>query len=336
MKKILISILTIVLAGMLLAAIAVYIDYRTFLDSPLNVPEEGVEFTVAPGASITTIGRELEERGVLRSALYWHAYARLSGLAAHIKAGEYAITREATPRSLLDTLVAGRVIQYSLTVVEGWTFRQMMEAINNNDRLEHTLKGLDDATIMERLGHPGEHPEGRFFPDTYHFPRGTTDLAFSERAYETMEKRLQEVWEKRAPDLPLKTPYEALILASIIEKETGLASERREIAGVFIRRLRKGMLLQTDPTVIYGVGDGFDGNLQRKHLETDTPYNTYTRKGLPPTPIALPGEDSLAAAVNPASGDALYFVAKGDGSHVFSSTIEEHNRAVRKYQLNGR
>ena len=337
MKKMLLLSLAVLLAGTLLVSSAVYKDFLGFLDSPLNVAEEDeLAFTVAPGASIATIARELEDRAVLRSALYWQVHARLSGLAARIKAGEYAITHETTPRSLLENLVAGRVIQYSLTIVEGWTFRQMLEAVHNHDKLEHTLRDLGDAEIMEHLGRPGEHPEGRFFPDTYYFPRGTTDLAFLKRAYETMEKRLQDAWEARAPGLPLQSPYEALILASIIEKETGQPSEREEIAGVFVRRLQKGMLLQTDPTVIYGVGDSFDGNLQRKHLETDTPYNTYTRKGLPPSPIALPGAHSLVAAVNPALGDSLYFVAKGDGSHVFSSTINEHNRAVRKYQLNGR
>lgn len=335
MKKIL-SVLTFLIVGGLLSGLVLYADYRAFLDERLTVPDQGIEFNVSPGASIGAIAAELKAQGVLRSAVYLRAYARLHGLASQIKTGEYLIAPGSTPRTLMEKLVAGRVIQYALTIVEGWTFRQMLDAIHSHDKLEPTLKGLDDAEIMARLGHPGEHPEGRFFPDTYHFPRGTSDLDFLRRAYDTMEKKLREVWEQRTPDLPLDSPYQALILASIIEKETGLAGERREIAGVFVRRLRKGMLLQTDPTVIYGAGSNFDGDLRRKDLETDTPYNTYVRKGLPPTPICLPGAESLAAAVDPASGDALYFVARGDGSHVFTKTLSEHNRAVQEYQLNNR
>lgn len=335
MKKILYFLAFLIAAG-LLAGLVLYADYRAFLEEPLGVSERGVEFTVSPGASIGTIAAELEAQGVLRSALYLRAYARLHGLASQIKVGEYRIAPGGTPRTLMEKLVAGRVIQYALTIVEGWTFRQMLDAVHGHDKLEHTLEGLGDAEIMARLGHSGEPPEGRFFPDTYYFPRSTSDVTFLKRAYETMEKKLREAWEKRVPDLPLDSPYQALILASIIEKETGLAGERREIAGVFVRRLRKGMLLQTDPTVIYGMGENFDGDLRRQDLETDTPYNTYLRKGLPPTPICLPGAASLAAAVNPAPGDALYFVGKGDGSHVFSRTLKEHNRAVREYQLEGR
>ena len=212
----------------------------------------------------------------------------------------------------------------------------MMEAVRHHPKIQQTLEGLSDAEIMDRLGHPDENPEGRFFPDTYHFPRGTTDVVFLQRAYATMARRLDEAWRQRAPDLPLKTPYQALILASIIEKETGLPEERPAIAGVFIRRLRKGMRLQTDPTVIYGLGESCDGELRRRDLRRDTPYNTYVHKGLTPTPIALPGAGSLRAAVNPAPGDALYFVATGNGGHVFSNTLKEHNRAVRKYQLRRR
>ena len=333
MKKIL-SILTFLVVGGVLSGLVLYADYRAFLDERLTVPDQGIEFDVSPGASIGAIAAELETRGVLRSAVYLRAYARLHGLASQIKTGEYLIAPGSTPRTLMEKLVAGRVIQYALTIVEGWTFRQMLDAVHSHDKLEATLKGLSGAEIMARLGHPGEHPEGRFFPDTYHFPKGTSDLDFLRRAYDTMERKLREVWEQRTPDLPLDGPYQALILASIIEKETGLTGERREIAGVFVRRLRKGMLLQTDPTVIYGAGANFDGDLRRKDLETDTPYNTYVRKGLPPTPICLPGAESLAAAVDPAPGDALYFVARGDGSHVFTKTLKEHNRAVREYQLN--
>lgn len=318
----------------LVAGLAAYVDYRVFLDTPVKVPDQGMQFTIPPGASIAGIARRLEDRQVIRSSFYLQIYARLEGLAPRIQAGEYVIAPDTTPRALLEQWVAGRVIQYGLTIVEGWTFQQMLEAVANHQKIDQSLQGLNEGEIMARLGHPGQHPEGRFFPDTYHFPAGTSDLTFLRRAYQAMETHLNQAWENRAPDLPLQTPYEALILASIIEKETGLAGERRQIAGVFIRRLKIGMPLQTDPTVIYGMGDAYEGSIRKRDLQTDTPYNTYTRRGLPPTPIALPGADSLAAAVNPAAGTALYFVARGDGGHVFSDTLQEHNRAVRKYILN--
>lgn len=326
-----IGLLLVLLGGGLLGY-AVY-DYRRFLDTPLAVPATGVEFTIATGESIRTIAYRLQEQGVLRSSLYWQGYARLEGLAHRIKAGEYLLKPDTTPRTLLEQFVAGRVIQYPLTIVEGWTFHQLLQAIAGHPKLKQTLTGLDDAAIMARLGYPQQHPEGRFFPDTYYFPANTSDVEFLKRAYVTLERRLQEAWEQRAPDLPLKSPYEALILASLIEKETGKPEERREIAGVFIRRLQRGMLLQTDPSVIYGLGDHFDGNLRRQDMRADTPYNTYIRPGLPPTPIALPGEASIEAAVRPAQGDSLYFVATGAGGHVFSRTIGEHNQKVRQYQF---
>ncbi|HXH04564.1 MAG TPA: endolytic transglycosylase MltG [Candidatus Competibacteraceae bacterium] len=316
-------------------------DYQRFLAQPLAVSGEGQVLEVRPGSSIAVIAEELVARGVLThpwQSWYLQAYARLQGLAPKLKTGEYALEPELTPRELLARIVAGKVIQYSLTVVEGWTFRQLRAALRAHPQLEQTLQDLGDEEVMARLGHPGLHPEGRFFPDTYRFPRGTRDLDFLQRAFATMQKKLDEVWARRAADLPLQSPDEVLILASIVEKETALPSERREIAGVFARRLQKNMPLQTDPSVIYGLGDGFDGNLRRQDLEADTPYNTYTRTGLPPTPIALPGAAALAAAVDPAPGDALYFVARGDGSggHVFSRTLEEHNRAVRQYLHNRR
>jgi UPF0755 protein len=310
-----------------------YRDYRSFLATPLKVPQPGWVLQVTPASSIGDIGQRLKQQGVLDAPLYWQVYARLHGLAHRIKAGEYALAANTTPPVLLDQLVQGRVVQYPLTVVEGWTFRRMLKAICDHPKIECTLRGLDDPEIMARLGHPGEHPEGRFFPDTYHFPAGTTDIAFLKRAYAAMEQRLQGAWEHRDPNLSLQTPYEALIVASIIEKETAAPEERRDIAGVLLRRLRSGMLLQTDPTVIYGLGADFDGDIRRADLSRDTPYNTYTRRGLPPTPIALPSAESIAAAVNPAPGDTLYFVATGDGRHVFSKTLEEHNRAVHRHQL---
>ncbi len=315
------------------AAAWAMMEYRRFIDTPLSLPQEGGLVTVAQGSSLATLSRQLAEQGYLDDPLYLRLLARWDGTASRIQAGEYRIPAGTRPRELLALLVAGRVTSYSLTLVEGWTFKQVMAAIRANDALKQTLQGLTPEQIMERLGHPGEHPEGRFLPDTYQFPRGTTDLAFLARAYRAMERLLAREWEGRAPDLPLKSPYEALILASIVEKETGLAEERPAIAGVFVRRLRKGMKLQTDPTVIYGMGDAYQGNIRRSDLRRDTPYNTYVHRGLPPTPICMPGADAIRAVLHPAEGKALYFVAKGDGSHVFSNTLREHNRAVRKYQL---
>ncbi|MBK8536055.1 MAG: endolytic transglycosylase MltG [Candidatus Competibacteraceae bacterium] len=311
----------------------VYVDYQRFLDTPIDVPASGLVLAIKPGMGIADLTRELQRSpGVLRSALYLQTYARLNGWAPRIKAGEYAIVPGTTPRSLIEQIVAGRVLQHALTVVEGWTFRQLRQALAAHHKIAQTLREASDAEIMARLGRPNQHPEGRFFPDTYHFPAGTPDEAFLKRALVVMDQRLAEAWGDRSPNLPLSDPYQALILASIVEKETGLAAERADIAGVLVRRLRNGMLLQTDPTVIYGLGQAFDGNLRKQDLIADTPYNTYTRKGLPPTPIALPGAAALKAAVNPASGDALYFVANGAGGHIFSQTLDQHHQAVRQYQ----
>lgn len=314
---------------------ALYADYRLFLETPLQARADGLVLTVKPGMGIREIVQEVESQqpGLLRSPIYLIGYARLNGLSTKLKAGEYAVTPELTPRGLLDQIVNGRVIQYPLRIVEGWTFQELRRALAAHPKIVQTLHDTHDADLMARLGRPGEHPEGRFFPDTYRFPAGTTDEAFLRRALAAMDRQLRDAWERRTEHLPLNDPYQALILASIIEKETGLPEERPAVAGVFARRLQKGMLLQTDPTVIYGLGAAFDGNLRRRDLATDTPYNTYTRKGLPPTPIALPGAAALAAAVNPANGDALYFVATGTGGHAFSATLEEHQRAVRRYQL---
>ena len=327
-----------VLAALILifgpALYMVYADYQAFLDTPLGVPAAGLMLELKPGSGIAGLARQLRQQpGLLRSALYLQAYARLHGLAPRLKAGEYALQAGDTPRLLLGRIVAGRVIQYPLTVVEGWTFRQLRQALAAHPKIVQTLGEASDAEVMARLGRPGLFPEGRFFPDTYHFPAGTTDVAFLHRALAALDQQLATVWARRATDLPLENPEQVLILASIVEKETGLPAERPQIAGVFLRRLRLGMPLQTDPTVIYGLGAAYDGNLRRRDLSTDTPYNTYTRKGLPPTPIALPSAAALAATVEPDPGEALYFVATGEGGHVFSRTLEEHNRAVRRYQL---
>jgi UPF0755 protein len=266
--------------------------------------------------------------------LRWHAI--VAGKSEAIKAGEYLLEPGVTPRQLLEQVVNGAVLQHSLTVVEGWTFAQLLEALRRQEAIDHTLGGADPDEIMTRLGHPGEHPEGRFMPDTYRFPRSTTDVAFLRRAYDEMTARLDEEWRRRDPDLPYRSPYEALIMASIIEKETALPEERPEIAGVFVRRLIRHMRLQTDPSVIYGLGLRFDGNLTRKDLAADSLYNTYMHAGLPPTPIALPGAASLRAALHPAAGDSLFFVSRGDGSHVFSATLEAHNKAVRRFQIDAK
>lgn len=309
-------------------------DFHQFADEPLNLPSSRIQYTLKSGSSVGTLATDLKTEGILKNAFYLRLLARWEGQASQLQAGEYNIDIGTTPRMLLNQIVTGKVVSHALTLVEGWTFKQVMVAVRNQQALKHSLDdGLSDKEIMHRLGHDEEHPEGRFFPDTYHFPRGTTDIAFLLRAYNAMDRFLQAEWDGRDAGLVIKTPYEALILASIIERETAVAEERPEIAGVFSRRLQKRMKLQTDPTVIYGMGDAFDGNLRRRDLKTNTPYNTYTNRGLTPTPIAMPSPDAILAALHPASGTSLYFVARGDGSHQFSDTLQEHNKAVRKYQL---
>ena len=270
--------------------------------------------------------------GVLETPLYFVVLGRYLEFDSRLKAGEFQLRQGTNPEQLLEQFASGQVVQHSLTLIEGETFGDMMLRISQHNVLEHTLASLDNAAVMAAIGKPDEHPEGRFLPETYYFPRGTSDVEFLRRAYQDMHEFLLGAWEKRDPDLPLKTSYEALVLASIVEKETGVAAERPQIAGVFVRRLRKGMRLQTDPTVIYGIGDSFDGDIRYRDLRTDTPYNTYTRFGLPPTPIALPGREAILAVLHPDDGNSLYFVARGDGSHHFSSTLKEHNRAVDRYQ----
>lgn len=312
------------------------IDQRRALDAPLNLPRGGFDYVLPAGASLNQVAQDLAASGLLANPRSLVMYARWHGRAGGIKAGEYRIETGTTAITLLDQLIAGRVVQHTLTLVEGWTFKQMMAAIAADDRLEHTLTGLAEDAIMARLGLPGQHPEGRFFADTYHFPRGTSDVAFLRRAHAAMADFLAAAWAGRQPNLPLKSPQEALILASIVEKETGQAGERPRIAGVFVERLRKGMRLETDPTVIYGMGDAFDGNLRRRDLRADTPYNTYVHKGLPPTPIAIPSAAAIRAVLHPRVDGALFFVAKGDGSHQFSTTYEEHQQAVNRYQKHRR
>lgn len=260
--------------------------------------------------------------------------AKVKGVETRVRAGEYQIESGMTADDLLEKFTQGSAIQYSFTVIEGWSFRQMLAAIAEDPVIEHTLQGKSNQEIMALIGHPELHPEGMFFPDTYRFPKGTSDLDFLQRAFQVMQNHLTREWDQRDEDLPLKSKYDALILASIIEKETGAGFERPLISGVFIRRLKKNMRLQTDPTIIYGLGEEFDGDIRFRDLKKDTPYNTYLHAGLTPTPIALPGLEAIRAALHPAKTDALYFVSKGDGTHHFSATLDEHNTAVRRYQLN--
>ena len=302
------------------------------LNSPLQ-NNRAMDFTIEPGMSLQSISTRLREMGLIKQPYYLVIEARRTRKDGKLKAGEYVISPGTTPRQLLDQFVIGKVKQYGLTIIEGWTFAQLMETIGNNTILTHTLNAADNSSVMSALGYPELSPEGQFFPDTYYFPRGTTDLDFLQRANHAQQEILAQEWEQRAENLPYKTPYEALIMASLIEKETGLTEERAEIAGVFVRRLQKGMKLQTDPTVIYAMGKNFDGNLRRQDLTIDSPYNTYVYTGLPPTPIALPGRDAIHAALHPADNNTLYFVARGDGSHHFSETLNEHNKAVARYQL---
>ncbi len=328
-----ISSVLLLIGGLVLVGFA--LDVRHFLATPLEFGS-GVRYIIKPNDSVHSIANSLKVRGILTKPYYLIGLAKWKQVAGKIKVGEYQIPAMITPEELLDLLVSGDVIQHSLTLIEGWTFDEVMRAVNDNQNLTHTLNDYSVAEIMDRLGLAGQHPEGRFYPDTYHFTHGTTDLEFLKRSYRQMQSILAQEWAQRAKDTPLKTAYEALILASIIERETNVDAERAQVSGVFIRRLQRGMRLQTDPTVIYGLGKKFDGNIRRKDLRHDTPYNTYVHKGLPPTPIAMPSVKSIHAALHPDSGKSIYFVAKGDGTHQFSETLQQHNAAVRKYQLGGK
>ncbi len=327
-------LLLLVLVAAVAAAFVLWQRYAGFADAPISGQAEGASVVVARGDSLPVVVRKLREAGVVTGdELEWRVLARELGADGRLHVGEYALPAGTTPRELLTAMREGRVISHRFTIVEGWNIRELRAALARATPLEQEGVALDDAALMARLGHAGQHPEGRFLPETYLYTRGDSDLDILARAHAAMDKALASAWEAREPDSVLRTPEEMLTLASIVEKETGIAEERPQIAGVFERRLRIGMRLQTDPTVIYGMGAGYEGNIRRRDLETDTPYNTYTRDGLPPTPIAMPGVHALAAVADPADGDALYFVAVGDGSgrHVFSRTLAEHNAAVRQY-----
>lgn len=317
----------LILLGLLALAGLGYLANR-----PLQLPTTPFAFELKQGSSLSSAARDLSQAGLLRQSWVFVWLGRWQDKAGQLKAGSYALDQPVSTLELLTIITKGQVVQSMFSVIEGWTFNQLRNQLNANYSIAHDTLGMSDREILQRIGATETHPEGLFFPDTYHFVAGSSDLEIFKRAYQTMHKRLQEIWQAREPDLPLENPYQALILASIVEKETGAAKDRAMIAGVFVNRLRKGMMLQTDPTVIYGLGNKFDGNLRKRDLLADTPYNTYTRSGLTPTPISLPGLAALQAATHPAQTDALYFVARGDGSSHFSSDLSGHNRAVNKYQ----
>lgn len=325
-------IFRLVLLGLLAAA--GYVAW--YLTTPMPVAFLPVEFEIPAGSGLRAAVRRMQQAGIGMRPRQFELLARVLGHEPEIKAGFYQLKAPATPLELLDKLARGDVMQAELQLIEGSTFGQLRAALDTSKVLRHDSTGLSDADLLERVGADEKHPEGLFFPDTYVFARGSSDLAVLRRAYRVMQAQVAQEWAQRAADVPYKTPYEALIMASIIEKETGRAEERDRIAGVLVNRLRIRMALQADPTVIYGLGESFDGNLKKVHLKTDGPYNTYTRPGLPPTPIALPGQASLRAALQPAQIDAFYYVSRGDGTSQFSRTLREHNRAVSQYQLKPR
>ena len=321
------------LLGLMLAAALAFLGWMAyFAMQPVRLQSSPLDFTIPPGSTMRSASRQIEEAGAAMPAWQFTLLGRSLGKAAEIKAGSYEIAQGITPMQLLEKLTRGDVTQAEIVLLEGWTFRQMRAALDAHTNVRHDSAGLAEQQVVEKLGIIGS-AEGRLFPDTYLFAKGSSDLDILERAIRQMDKVLQAEWQAKEVNLPYKSPYEALIMASIVEKETGQSRDRSLIASVFVNRLKKGMFLQTDPSIIYGLGERFDGNLRKRDLLADGPYNTYTRPGLPPTPIAMPGQASIQAALHPAKTDMLYFVARGDGSSHFSRTLEEHNRAVAKYQL---
>lgn len=308
---------------------------RHALDQPLRLSSETL-VEVPSGSTPGRMFNRLEADGLLDDAWWLRLYWRFNLEGEPLHTGEYRLTPGMSVRDMLGVWARGEVVQYSLTLVEGWNFHQVRTALARQEKLQQTLANLSDAEVMDKLGHPGVFPEGRFFPDTYKFTRGMTDVELLDLAYKRLDEVLAQEWRERADDLPYSDPYQALIMASMVEKETGVPQERAQIAGVFVRRLRTGMLLQTDPTVIYGMGERYTGRLTRADLKQPTPYNTYVIAGMPPTPIAMVGREAIHAALHPLAGSSLYFVARGDGSHVFSDDLDAHNNAVREYQLKRR
>lgn len=331
--RVLLSLVFIAVVAAGVAGVFAYRHYLGFADAPIPGLADGDTLVVDPGDSLPKVLRKLEDRGVPVRALEWRALAKETGAAGRIQIGEYALKPGMTPRALLVAMRDGKVVQYRFTIVEGWNIRDLRAAIAKAKPLKQAGAALDDRALMQALGRGGQHPEGRFLPETYVYTRHDSDLDVLRRAADAMDKALAAAWAGRDRDLPLQSAYELLTLASIVEKETGIAEERPQIAGLFLRRLKAPMRLETDPTVIYGLGSAYDGNIRKVDLQTDTPYNTYTRDGLPPTPIAMPGKHALQAVAHPAPGDALFFVAVGDGSgrHVFTRTYAEHQTAVADY-----
>jgi UPF0755 protein len=327
-----VGVLLFVLAVIMIALASAGVRYSK---TPLDLPSQPFEFTVERGTSLKALSRKLADAGLFSEPYSFWLLGKFSNDANLIQAGRYRLTKPISPTELLQKLNDGDVVKVAITFIEGVTFKKMRESLEAHPDIKATLKGSLAKDVLKKLGASEAYPEGLFFPDTYQFSPGTTDLDILRASYQSMQRKLNDAWASRATGLPYKSAYEALIMASIIEKETGRADERPEIAAVFVNRLRLPMRLQTDPTVIYGLGEKFDGNIRKRDLTTDTPYNTYTRDGLPPTPIAMPGLASIQAALNPANSDKLYFVATkhGDGSHAFSSNLADHNRAVSKYQL---
>ncbi|MGK5004806.1 endolytic transglycosylase MltG [Janthinobacterium sp. LB2P70] len=315
-----------------IAAIGVGGTFVYWAQQPITTDGEAIPFTINPGSGAHAAGQQIADAGVPIVPILFNMLARIEGKTSKIKAGSYELKPGTTPQRLITQLARGEFAQESLTIIEGWTFKQMRLAMANHPGLKHDTVGLSDKELMAKISPEYVHPEGLFFPDTYLFAKGASEMQIFRQAHTAMIGRLSEAWDKRDPALPYKNPYEALIMASIVEKETGQKSERAMIAGVFVNRLKTGMLLQTDPTVIYGMGDNYQGKIRKRDLEADTPYNTYTRGGLPPTPIALAGAQSLTAALAPARTQALYFVARGDGTSQFSANLPDHNRAVNQYQ----
>ncbi len=315
-----------------MAAAAACGGFAWWSNEPILNNDPPIEFTISPGSGAHAAGQEIADAGVPIQPLLFNLLARFTGKSGKLKAGAYELKPGTTPLRLIDQLVRGEFAQEQLTIIEGWTFKQMRQAIGAHKSLKHDTANLNDKELMARITSDYKAPEGLFFPDTYLFAKGSSELQIFRQAHALLVAKLGDAWEKRDADLPYKNPYEALTMASIVEKETGQKSERGMIAGVFVNRLRLGMMLQTDPTVIYGMGDRYEGKIRKKDLETDTPYNTYTRTGLPPTPIALPGVQSLTAALSPAKTGALYFVSRGNGTSQFSDNLPDHNRAVNQYQ----
>jgi len=330
------TLLVAVLVFLSLIALGVFGLWRYMLTMTVQVPSQGMVFEIAPGVPIQRVARDLESAGVLPSSLWVRAYVRLNPEVNHFRAGEYLLEPGLTLPQLIKRFVDGKILDYPIQFVEGWTFADALQELARHSKLMQKTEGQSPQEIMAALGRPDSHPEGQFFPDTYRYHKGMSDIDVLTIAMQRMDWVLNQEWPERQEGLPIKSPYEALILASIIEKETGVAHERGKIAGVFVRRLEKGMRLQTDPTVIYGLGERYAGNLTRKNLREETEYNTYRISGLPPTPIALPGREAIHAALHPEAGKELFFVARGDGSHEFTATLAEHREAVLKYQIRER